>query len=121
MVGHEQRATFGGDVLESLPLGAEPLRVDRLVERPHHGPGSFGTTPLVDVGHPRILEILSVFPGDPDGHDRRGLVLLARHRPTVGHGAMVPSGGCVVSEQVSTDPSRGVAGSGVPLRGGPLR
>ena len=99
MVGHEQGATLARDVLEPLPLGAEPLGVDRLVERPHHGPGSFGATPLVDVGHPRILEILAVLLADPDGHDRRGLVLLARHRAPVGHRPMVPSAGYAVPER----------------------
>ena len=50
----EQRAAVGGDLLEALPLDAEPVLVDRVVEPAGDLAHVLGAAPLVDVGAARV-------------------------------------------------------------------
>ena len=58
VVGDEQRAALGRDVLEALPLGPEPAFVDRIVQPAGHRPHVLGAAPLVDVALPRVSKWL---------------------------------------------------------------
>ena len=55
MIGDQERTSVRRDLLETLPLGTEPLRIDRVVHAPDDAAHVFRATPLVDVGEPRIL------------------------------------------------------------------
>ena len=50
VVRDEQRAAFLGQVLESLPLDAEPVRVDRVVDAARQRADLLAAAPTVDVG-----------------------------------------------------------------------
>ena len=59
VVGDEEGAALGRDLLEALPLGAEPLRVDGLVERREPAPASAPSDPIrrrrTAAGPPRLV------------------------------------------------------------------
>jgi len=64
MVRHEEGATGEGDVVETLPLHAEPLVVVETPQPPRPHPRPLRPAPLVDVGSPRRVPL--------EGRDRRG-------------------------------------------------
>ena len=55
VVGDEQRAALGRDLLEALPLDAEPVLVDRVVDAAGQRAEVLAAAPLVDVGAARVL------------------------------------------------------------------
>ncbi len=69
MVGDEQRTAFEGDVLEALPLGPQPVAVDRVVERA--GEGAHGLAPAPGVDAEQLVEgdrlVGGEVPGPVDG------------------------------------------------------
>ena len=56
VVGDEQGAAVGRDLLEALPLDPEPVPVDRVVEPAGDLAHVLGAAPLVDVAAPGVGE-----------------------------------------------------------------
>ena len=98
MVGHQQGTALGRDLLQALPLGPEPLRVQRVVDLAGQGPHVLGAAPLVDVGQAGVLGGVGLDRRHPDGDDvrrRTGLghrLLACRRLPACGHALIVPAG-----------------------------
>ena len=59
VVGDEERAAGGGDLVQTFPLGAEPAAVHHLVDLAHAGSHTLRATPFVDVAGatPRRLRL----------------------------------------------------------------
>src|SRR5205807_2035177 len=55
VVGDEQGATVGGDLLQAFPLDAEQLAVERVVEPSGQLAKVLGAAPLVDVALARVV------------------------------------------------------------------
>ncbi len=68
MVGDEQRAAFERDVLEALPLGAQPVAVDGFVEGA--GERAHGLAPAPRVDAQQLFERRLVERLVGGGHDR---------------------------------------------------
>src|SRR6266849_5605101 len=56
MVGDEEGATIGGDLLQAFPLDAEELAVQRVVEAAGQLADVLGAAPLVDIALPGVVE-----------------------------------------------------------------
>src|SRR5205085_1285987 len=74
-----QRATFDREVLEALPLGAEPVAVERVVDRAHERAEPLASTPVVDVALADVVvardrradvAVALVFVALREGHER---------------------------------------------------
>src|ERR1700722_16592021 len=103
MVGHQQCAALGGDLLETNPLRTEPLGIDRLVDGARQSPRAPRPTPFVDVGETGVLGLTGVLAGNADGHDGSRSVLLAHYRAPAGHRAIVPTTWVTESRPGATD------------------
>ena len=58
VVGDEERAALPGQVLEALPLDAEPVAVDRVVQAPGEAAHLLAATPAVDVAGPHAVIVV---------------------------------------------------------------
>ena len=111
MVGHEERAALVGNLLQSLPPGAEPFRVDGLVEGTGQRPKPFRSPPLVDVGEAEVLR--RVASGGGCGSARR--LWRASRRPSP---RACPSP-CHGSESRAPVPGESISGRGATRVAGP--
>ena len=89
MVGDEQGAAGFGQPVEVLPLDAEPVLVERVVEPARHLPEVLAATPGVDVGAARLGRALDARQPARDGDEVAGPLgdVALGHEVEVGAGA----------------------------------
>ncbi len=99
MVGHQQGAPGGGDALQAVPLGPEPVGVDGVEGGADELAHALAAAPPVDVGQPGGIEVADAgvrrtgdgdqLPAGPAGGvdigqiDDRGLRRVALHSGTI--------------------------------------
>ena len=106
VVGDEERSALAGDVLQALPLDAEPVPVHRVVDRAGDLAQALAPTPRVDVSPPqrRVAFGLGLRHRHELGALRRGLDVEVVGLPQMDRGRLlVALVGHVTKETASRD------------------
>ena len=98
VVGDQQRTAFEGDVLEPLPLGAEPVAVDRVVQRAGEGAHGLAPAPGVDVGA-TLVEGDRLVGGEVPGPVDGRVGVRRRPRPRRRGAGAAPSGDAPIAKR----------------------